>query len=625
LYYKKGKARILFTFVSYQSNGMDPLKRILAYSTPYKSRYILNILFNAFYSLLSVVSVVSIVPVLSLLLDIPVERSSNTLSGPFSLARVLINDYILKFSSTYERINALAIFCALTVFLFLLRNIFRYFAEYYMVSIRAFVVGDIRNDFHSKILSLPISFVSNRRKGDLLSRISNDVNELENAIVASLANLISAPIMLLFHLAALLMMSYQLTLFAFIVLPLIGGLISIIGKSLKRDAQNAQSELGKLFSVIEESLNAIKIIKIFNAENQRKRHFMEVAEQQKKWMTRANQKRELASPMSEFLGSVMMIFIVWYGGKLVLEKKGMAPEVFLPFIGLFFQLINPAKDLAGSLSNLQKGRTAAARVMEIIDAIDPIEESSVAQPISAFTKDIIFRNVSFSYDGMHPILKGFNLKILQGQSIALVGSSGSGKSTIANLLGCFYDVQEGEILIDGKDIRKLKIKDYQGLFGMVTQDPILFNDTVFNNIALGIENPSQEHVVQAAKTANAHEFIEGLSDGYETFIGDSGNKLSGGQRQRLSIARAVMKNPPIIILDEATSSLDSVSEKTVQKALERIMKERTSLTIAHRLSTVQNADYIIVLEKGKVVEQGKHEELMEKNGVYNRLVSLQSL
>lgn len=604
---------------------MDSIKEIVTYSARYKSRYFLNILFNSFYSLLSVVSVISISPVLSLLLNISTQKSSEEVSGPFKALKIFLNDRILNLSFTYGRANALAIFCTLTVFLFLLRNIFRYMAEYHMVGIRAGVVRDIRRDLHLKILSLPIFFVFKQRKGDLLSRISNDVNELENAVVSSLANFISAPVMLLFHLLALLMMSYELTLFAFVVLPLMGGIISFIGKSLKKDAQKAQLELGKLFSVVEESVNAIKIIKIFNAEHQRKMRFAEVAEQQRKWITRANRKKELASPVSEFLGSVTMILIVWYGGNLILEKKGMAPEVFLPFIALFFQLINPAKELAGSLSSLQKGKAAAERIVEITHARDPLEESQTGRSVDDLYESIVFKNVSFSYDGKSKVLEHFNLSLQKGQSIALVGSSGSGKSTIAGLLARFYDVRSGAILIDGKDIRELKIKNYQGLFGMVTQEPILFNDTVFNNIALGMENPRFEHVLQAAKLANAHEFIQNLPDGYQTFIGDGGNKLSGGQKQRLSIARAVMKNPPVIILDEATSSLDSASEKSVQKALKHIMSERTSLIIAHRLSTVQSADHIVVLEKGKIAEQGKHEELMQKKGAYYRMVVLQSL
>ncbi|XCI75372.1 MAG: ABC transporter ATP-binding protein [Flavobacteriales bacterium] len=611
---------------------MNAFQRILAYSKPYKSLYFLNISFNIFYSLLSVVSVVSITPVLSILLEVPIKKiiqdgSSypDILNGTFESMRIGLYRYIIDLSKSSGKVNTLAIFCAFTVLLFLTRNVFRYMAEYYIVGIRTSIARDIRNDFYRKILSLPVSFFSNKRKGDIMSRISNDVNEVENTIITPLAEIVSAPIMLFFHLTTLLLMSYQLTLFAFIVLPVMGIFISLIGKSLRKDALGTQTELGRLFSIIEETLNAMKIIKIFDAEKQMQKRFETVSGRQKKFTSRVNRKRELASPISEFLGSITMILIVWYGGKLILEKKDIAPEILLPFIGLFFQIINPAKSLANSISNIQKGKVAAKRIIEILDAPSTLYEKPNAQPIQAFKKEIVFQNVSFRYDDV-PLIQNLNLLSLRsGKTVALVGRSGSGKSTITSLLARFYDVTSGAITIDGVNVKDLKIKDYRSLFGMVTQDSILFNDSVFNNITLGAENTPMEAVIQAAEVANADDFIKALPEGYHTCIGDGGNRLSGGQKQRLSIARAVLKNPPIMILDEATSSLDTESERAVQEALDHMMKDRTSLIIAHRLSTVQSADHIIVLDKGRIVEQGNHEALIAQGGAYSHLISLQSL
>lgn len=607
---------------------MNAFQRIVSYSKPYKSRYFFNIFFNTLYSLLSVVSIVSITPVLSILLEVPMNAATQDrtlFGGSFESIKDQFHRYIIDLSENLGKVNTLAIFCAFTVLLFLIRNIFRYMADYHMIGIRTSVVRDIRNDFYRKILSLPVSFFSNKKKGDIMSRISNDVNEVENTIITSLAEMVSAPIMLLFHLVTLLFMNHQLTLFAFIVLPLTGILISFIGKNLKKDALENQSELGRIFSVIEETLNAIKIIKIFNAEGQMQGRFKEVSERQKKWASRVNRKKELASPISEFLGSITMVLIVWYGGKLILEKKGMAPEVFLPFIGLFFQLINPSKSLANSLASIQKGKAASERIVEILYTPGALYENPDARPIKDFKKEIVFHNTSFSYYDNIPLIQNLNLTLRSGKTVALVGRSGSGKSTIANLLARFYDVTSGEITIDGINVKGIKIKDYRGLFGMVTQDPILFNDSVYNNITLGANEVVMEDVIRSAKVANAHDFIQALPEGYQTFIGDGGNKLSGGQKQRLSIARAILKNPPIMILDEATSSLDTEAERAVQESLDYMMANRTSLIIAHRLSTVQNADHIIVLDKGRIVEQGKHKELLALGGIYSHLISLQSL
>ncbi|WP_185870443.1 ABC transporter ATP-binding protein [Blattabacterium cuenoti] len=608
------------------------LKKILTYSKPYKYHYILNISCNFLHSLFSVISIISISPVLSLLLEIPDKKEENKITffnffnGSFDFVRKYFHHYIDLLSYQYGKINTLAIFCIFLMVLFLIRNIFRYLAEYFMIGIRTSIVRNIRNDFHKKILSLPIIFFSNKKNGDLMSRLSNDVNEIEGSIVSSFANIISYPIMVFFHLFTLFFMSYQLTLFVFILLPLMGTFISIIGKSLKKDAIGSRNQLGKLFSVIEETLTSIKVINIFNAENQMQRRFENISECQKKLSARVNRKKELASPISEFLGSITMILIVWYGGKLFLEKKGMEPEILFPFIGLFFQMINPAKSLVNSISNIQKGRASVERVVEILKAQCVSNEKKRYKSIFHFEDEILFRNVSFTYNKL-VLIQNLNFSLKKGKTIALVGRSGSGKSTIANLLTNFYNVSSGEITIDGTNIKCLKTRDYRRLLGMVTQEPVLFNDSVFNNIALGREKiVSMDSVIQAAKVANAHCFIKKLPKGYDTVIGYNGNKLSMGQKQRISIARAVLKKPPILILDEATSSLDTESEIAVQRALNQMMKNQTSLVIAHRLSSpiIQNADYIIVLEKGKIIEQGKHKYLISKKGAYRNLLTLQS-
>ncbi|AER40803.1 MAG: ABC transporter ATP-binding protein/permease [Flavobacteriales bacterium] len=612
---------------------MNALEKILSYSKPYKYYYILNISCNFLHSLFSVISIISISPLLSFLLEISEEKQENKttffnlLDGSFNFIQRYFHYYIEILSDKYGKINTLGILCIFIIFLFLIRNVFRYLAEYFMIGIRTSIIRNIRNDFHRKILSFPIIFFYDKKNGDLMSRLSNDVNEIEISIVNSLANMISSPIMVFFHLLTLSFMSYQLTLFAFILLPLMGTLISIIGNSLKKDARGAQNQLGKLFSVIEETLNSTKIINIFNAENKMQKRFEKVSECQKRLSARVNRKKELASPISEFLGSITMILIIWYGGKLFLEKKGMDPEILFSFVGLFFQIINPAKNLVNSISNIQKGKASAERVVEILNTqCSSNNKKTGYKSIFHFKNEILFRNVSLKYNQL-VLIQNLNFSLKKGKTIALVGRSGSGKSTIANLLANFYEATSGEITIDGINIKYLKTKDYRRLLGIVTQEPVLFNDSVINNITLGLEGKiSMNSVIQAAKIANAHCFIQKLPKGYDTIIGYNGNKLSMGQKQRISIARIVLKNPPIMILDEATSSLDTESEIMVQKALNKMMKNRTSLVIAHRLSStiIQNADHIIVLEKGKIIEQGKHNVLISKQGIYSNLLSMQS-
>lgn len=457
-----------------------------------------------------------------------------------------------------------------------------------------------------------------------MSRMSNDVGEVEGNILGSLIELINAPFMLISTLVTLFFLSPEMTLFSLLVLPVMGTMIALIGKSLKKDSHEAQSELGTIFSIVDETLKSSKVIKIFNGEKIMNNRFMY---SMNKWISSSinlGKKKELASPMSEFLGSITFLIIAWYGGKQIIVEQSISPADFLVFLGMFFQILPPAKSLSTSISNVQKGEASLKRVLEILEADVKIEE--IAEPVSITTlqNNIEFKDIGFYYDKANLILKNFNLTIPKGKTVALVGQSGSGKTTIANLLARFYDVSEGEILIDGTNIKHLKLQEYRQLLGMVTQESVLFNDSVYNNILMGKPDATKEEVIAAAKIANADSFISNLSEGYDTNIGDDGNKLSGGQKQRVSIARAVLKNPPIMILDEATSALDTESERFVQDALEKMMENRTSLVIAHRLSTIQKADWIVVMEKGDIVEQGTHHDLIAKRGMYHKLVELQN-
>ncbi|MFV0305672.1 MAG: ABC transporter ATP-binding protein [Moheibacter sp.] len=609
---------------------MSLLRRALLYVKPYRSSFSVAIIFNLLYAVFNVLALAFMMPILSVLFD---EKSERVSTEPVFTWNVMEwKDYVSQFfgyhmqqiSTESGPLQVLLISCVLFIFLFLLRNISSYFSEYFLIDLRSGVSRDFRVDIHNKILALPVAYFTEKKKGDIIVRISNDVSEVENNILNGLVETIRGPIQIIVFVAVLFFASYQLTLFAILVFPIMGSLISWIGKSLKRDAGKAQIELGNIMSYVDETLNSLKIIKIFNADIQIAKRFDSSINKYRRLLQKVMKKRAMASPTSEFLGAITIGMIVFFGGKLSLEGNGLKGSEFIFYIATFYTLLDPIKRFSRALSDIQKGQVSAQRIFDILDTEVSIRDQAESIDFPEFKHQIEFKNISFGYNDKQ-VIKNFNLTLKKGESVAFVGHSGSGKSTLANLITRFYDVQEGQILIDGIDIRTIKLNEYRKLFGLVTQDSILFNDTIFNNIALGDENPSIEKVKSAAQVANAKEFIEKLPKKYNDNVGESGGKLSGGQKQRLSIARAVYKNPPIMVLDEATSALDTQSEKLVQDALNNMMKNRTSIVIAHRLSTITDADKIIVLEDGTIKEMGTHAELLNQNGIYTNLIQLQNL
>ena len=606
-------------------------RRILHYVKPYWFSIMMNIVFNILAIVFSLFSFSMIVPFLNLLFN---PENLTTVKPEFALdtdTLLAMLDYyvsyiiILKGQST-----ALIFICLLLVIAFFLRNITTYFALYFMVGARAGTIKDIRNDLYRKIMILPLSFYSHHKKGDIMARITTDVQEIEVSIISYLDTFIKSPITILAYFAYMLGVSWRLTLFVLILLPIGGLIIGAIGKSLKKDSLDGQNRFAGMLATIEETIGGLRIIKAFNAIDYSSEKFNEQNGLYTRVIKFVNRKRVLSSPMSEFLSSIIISIVVWFGATLILDAAatpGAEPSItaanFIAYIVVFSQIISPAKSFSQGFYSLQKGMASADRIFEVLDAEEVIVEKQDALELPDFNDSIIYNNVSFHYNEVD-VLHNINLTIPKGKMIALVGESGGGKSTLVDLLPRFYDVSAGHILIDGTDIRDFKISDVRGLMGIVSQESILFNDTVFNNIAFGLEHATREAVIEAAKIANAHDFIMEMEDGYDTVIGDRGMNLSGGQRQRISIARAVLKNPPILILDEATSSLDTESERLVQEALAKVMTNRTSIVIAHRLSTIQNADEILVMVKGQIVERGTHEELIEKGGVYKRLTDLQS-
>jgi subfamily B ATP-binding cassette protein MsbA len=520
--------------------------------------------------------------------------------------------------------KALIFVIGIIISLFFLKNIFNYLAMFFITFLRNGVLKDLRNELYQKTTTLPLYFFSEKKKGDLMARISSDVLELQHSFLSILELIVRDPLTIIFSLIVMFSFSVKLTLFVLIFIPVSGGIISQIGKSLKRKSDSVQKEQGEFLSLLEETLGGIKIIKAFSAENTFVKKFKQSTGRFFDFSNKLLNRQNLASPVSEFLGIVVISILLWYGGKMVLIDQTLNGAIFLSYLGLAYNILTPAKGISKAYYSVKKGDAAALRIMEILEAQDDMEDVKDAVDIKSLEKEIIFDKVSFSYD-QTPVLEDFSLKIEKGQTVALVGPSGSGKTTLANLLNRFYDIDKGSLTLDGTPIDVVKKKSLYGLTGMVTQDSILFNDSVRNNIALGNPKATLEQIKEAAKIANATEFIEKLEKGYDSIIGEGGNKLSGGQKQRLSIARAILKDPDILILDEATSALDTGSEKMVQEALENLMKNRTSLVIAHRLSTIQKADLIVVLNHGKVVETGTHSELLAKKAVYKNLVELQTL
>lgn len=610
---------------------MKPFQRILFFARPHKKYLFASIFFNIMYSVLNIFSVATMLPILGLMFG-TVEKVDTSIQPVYSGRIVDFFGYAKDWAyytiqteiDKHGAVQVLAVLCAITAVAFLLRNIFRYLGAFLLVNYRVGITMDLRTAMYDKFLKLPVSFFTEKRKGDMMSRISNDIGAVEGGIMGSLVDVINSPFMILSSLITLFILSPKLTLFSLLVFPVMGWLISWVGKSLKRQATAAQEELGSLFSLVDETLKSSKVIKIFNADRILRRRFVSTTGNWQKYAIGMSRRREMASPMSEFLGSVTILIITWFAGVQILNEQTMEPETFLVFIGIFFQILDPAKKLSSAISNIQGGMASLDRVSEVLDYDLKIDEIENPIRIHNLEKGIEFKNIGFYYDKDNVILKNFNLNIPKGKTVALVGQSGSGKTTIANLLTRFYDVSEGAILVDGHDIKELSVKDYRSLLGMVTQESVLFNDSVYNNILMGKPDATEQEVTEAAKIANAHRFIEELPEQYHTNIGDDGNKLSGGQKQRVSIARAVLKNPPIMILDEATSALDTESERFVQEALEKMMENRTSLVIAHRLSTIQKADWIVVMERGEIVEQGTHLELYNRNGMYRKLVDLQN-
>ncbi len=605
---------------------MDYFKKILRFAKPYKKYGVLNIFFNILYALFSSLSFLALIPMLDVLFG--QKKTVTTLPNLEKIGNFkdYIFDYLNYWVNVYagdDKMKALVLVIGLVISLFLLKNLFNYLAMYFITFLRNGVLKDIRNSLYKKVVELPVSYYTEKRKGDVIARITSDVLEIQHSFLSILELIIREPLTILFTIIVMFGISAELTLFVFIFIPISGLLISRIGKSLKKKSDSVQKEQGHFLSIIEETLGGLRVIKAFNAENRFNTHFRNSTNRFYKFSNSLLNRQNLASPTSEFLGILVIGILLWYGGRMVLITETLDPSSFIAYMGLAYNILTPAKSISKASYGVKKGNAAAERVLEVLETENSIKDAPNAFVKQEFTDQIKLNHISFKYEEDY-VLKDFNLTIPKGKTIALVGQSGSGKSTIANLVTRFYDVNQGSIEIDDQNIKDLTLKSLRSLMGIVTQDSILFNDTIENNIRIGKLDATIEEIEDAAKIANAHEFIKDLPHGFQTNIGDAGGKLSGGQKQRLSIARAVLKNPPIMILDEATSALDTESEKLVQDALEKMMRNRTSIVIAHRLSTIQNADLIAVMHHGEIVEQGTHQELMNTHVVYQKVVSMQS-
>ncbi len=605
---------------------------------PYKGKVALNIFFNLLSTLLSLFSFAAIIPILQILFGIAeanlVYQPIDWSAGLSNLLGALKNNVFFLMQEQMSVRGEGWVLVMVSLFLVVtaaLKCGAAYMAAYFMIPIRTGVLRDLRRQLFNKVVSLPIGFFTEEKKGDVMSRMTNDVQEVENSIMASLNMLLKDPLMIIIYLVTLFCISWQLTVFVLLLLPTLGWAIGRIGRSLKTRSTKGQEQTGELLSQIEETLGGLRVVKAFNAEGKLADRFDRQNEATRNTFNRIHRKFELAHPVSESLGTLLIAILLCYGGSLILSSNSVidAPT-FIYYLVIFYSIINPAKDLSKASYAVRKGMASLERIDKILNTKSNIIEPTAPLPSPlggkfpmGDTPFIEYKDVSFQYQTDRPVLRHINLQVRQGQTIAFVGQSGSGKTTMVDLLPRFYDVNEGQILLYGEDIRRFRTHDLRSLMGNVNQEAILFNDTIYNNITFGVESATMEQVIAAAKIANAHDFITATPDGYQTTIGDRGSRLSGGQRQRLSIARAILKNPPILILDEATSALDTESEKLVQEALDNLMADRTTLVVAHRLSTIRNADLICVLHEGEIVEMGKHEELLAKEGYYHKLVAMQ--